>query len=234
MTYVTTRKTNKIQGHFSLYKHKNSNISNPNYEQPSMYINSSSYLIFEDFNQQETCLISQKRTHSVTSSNAYNGSSIDYKKPKFRNHSDDSAKDEMYHHPSVKKPMWTWNNLYINAEVAKTKQRTSSTDEMNKSFDNNDSFSDKSGYTTPTTKSDFSEFMIKEKLKNDSMVKLRASKKSYSPNEVIEDDFFSDDSCNITAEYSDTSSLSYQRSIERLSDRSPYLITLKDLIKKGK
>lgn len=231
MAYVTSRKTNKIQGQFSLYKHKNANISNPNYEQPSMYLNSSSYLIFKDFNSKDINSESQKRTHSVTSSNEYNGPSIKYKKPKIKNQTEESVEDDMYHHPSVRKPMWTWNNLYINSEVAKTKQRSSSFDKMKLLFDNNDSYSDKSGYTTPTTKSDFSEFMIKEKLKNDSMVKLSAGKKSYFSEEDI---CFSDDSCNITAEYSDTSSLSYQRSIERLSDRSPYLITLEDLIKKGK
>lgn len=231
MTYVASRKTNKIQGQFSLYKHKNANISDPNNEQPSIYLNSASYLIFNDFSPKGISSESQKRTYSVSSSNGYNRSSIKYKKPKIENQTDDLVEDEMYHHPSVRKPMWTWNNLYINSEVAKTRKRSLSFDKIKLSLDNNDSYSDKSGYTTPTTKSDFSEFMIKEKLSNDSMVKLSTGKKLCFSDE---DNCFSDDSCNITSEYSDTSSFSYQRSIERLSARSPYLITLKDLIKNRK
>lgn len=230
MTYVTSRSSSRVQSQFSLYKHKNANISDPDYEQPSMYLNSSSYLIFKDFNPKEFNTESQKRSYSLSSSKEYNESPIKYKKPKIKIHTEDPVEDDMYHHPSVKKPMWTWNNLYINSQVAKIKQRSFSSGKMRHSFDNSDSFSDKSGYTTPTTKSDFSEFMIKEKLNNDPMVKLSANKKTHFS---VEGDCFSDDSCNITAEYSDTSSLSHQRSIEKLSDVSPYLITLKDLIRKN-
>ncbi|KKA01848.1 hypothetical protein D499_0R00570 [Hanseniaspora uvarum DSM 2768] len=233
MTYLSSRNSKGVNCHSPFYKHKNTNISDPDCERPSSYVNSSSYLIFEDSNQYILNAIAQKRNYNSTlSTSSQNAMTSKFKKPKFSSVYDDLViQDEMYHHPCVKKPSWTWNNLYANTEMSKRRSRFLDTRSIEKKRYNNECYSDKSGYSTPPTKSNSSEFILEDY----PMIKLTSVKHPYFTDNVTSKhiEVISDDISIITANDSIESNISYTQSLGRLSNCSPYLITLKDLTTKN-
>lgn len=51
-------------------------------------------------------------SESSSSSCSCNDLTLNFKKPKLLSLNDCDRFDDMYHHPSVRKPTWTWNKLY--------------------------------------------------------------------------------------------------------------------------
>ena len=236
MLYLDSENIKNTSSHNSLYKHKNANISDPDCERPSAHVNTYSLIIFKDFSKEKLNTVSHKRNYSVSSSISSHRDLIsNLKKPKLGQAYDDIIiQDEMYHHPSVKKPTWTWNNLYINAEISSRKPKIPSIRAVEKITENNESYSDRSGYSTPTNESNVSEFMFHSMIKNDPLQKINSNRLSdisdYASTE--DNDMFSDNSGSSHSVNTDAYSGTYPQSFREFSNQSPYLITLKDLATK--
>lgn len=236
MLYLDSENINNSSSHISLYKHKNANISDPDCERPSAHVNASSLMIFKDFNKEKLNTVAQKRNYSITSSiGSHRELILNLKKPKLSQAYDDTIiQDEMYHHPSVKKPTWTWNNLYINSEISSRKPRIPTIRAVEKFAENNESYSDRSGYSTPTNESNVTEFMLHSMIKNDPLKKMNSNRVSdisdYASTE--DNDMFSDNSGSVHSFNTDLLSGTYPQSFREFTNQSPYLITLKDLATK--